>query len=71
MNYCDTDSLCISFTGSQISKDETRENELKATFDDCLKESSREEFYKIWKDWFVTERTIEDEKMPGKLKSYF
>jgi hypothetical protein len=49
----------------------TREDSLKATFDPVLKPESKNEFYKIWKSWFVTENTIEDEKAPGKLKSKF
>lgn len=71
LNYCDTDSLCVSFTESTISESDSRESQLRSTFDNCLIEESREEFYKIWKNWFVTENTIEDEKKPGKLKSKF
>ena len=63
-----TDSLCISFTGSKTPVDETRESELKSTFDNCLIKESRDEFYSIWKKWFVTEKSVEDEKKPGKLK---
>lgn len=69
LNYCDTDSLCISFTESLTPVDDSRESQLRSTFENCLIEESRDQFYQIWKDWFVTEETIEDEKKPGKLKS--
>ena len=49
--------------------DDSRESQLRSTFENCLIEETRDQFYQIWKDWFVTEETIEDEKKPGKLKS--
>ena len=34
-----------------------------------VKPELKTEFLKVWKKWFVTEDTVEDEKCPGKLKS--
>ena len=34
-----------------------------------VKPELQTEFLKVWKTWFVTENTVEDEKCPGKLKS--
>ena len=48
---------------------EDRETILKCTFEPILKPDLKDEFFKIWKTWFVTENTVEDEKFPGKLKS--
>ena len=34
-----------------------------------IKPGMENEFLSIWKKWFVTEDTVDDEKFPGKLKS--
>ena len=48
---------------------ESREENLRSTFDNCLLPGLKDEFYSIWEKWFVTKDTVEDEKKPGKLKS--
>ncbi len=42
---------------------------MRAIFDPILKADRKEDFYKIWQDWFVLEETVRDEKTSGKLKS--
>ena len=36
-----------------------------------IKPELKEEFFRVWENWFVTENTTEDEKFPGKLKSNY
>ena len=42
---------------------------MRAIFEPLLKEDRKEDFFKIWADWFVLEETVRDEKTSGKLKS--
>ena len=42
---------------------------MRAIFEPMLKPDRKEEFFKIWSDWFVLEETVRDEKTSGKLKS--
>ena len=69
LNYCDTDSLAISFTRTCRTDNASVEQNLRNTFDNCLKPELKTDFYRIWEDWFVTTNEISDQKRPGKLKS--
>ena len=42
---------------------------MRAIFEPLLKENRKEDFFKIWADWFVLEETVRDEKTSGKLKT--
>ena len=42
---------------------------MRAIFEPILQEERKEDFFRIWHDWFVLEDTVRDEKTSGKLKS--
>ena len=58
--------LATTKTGAS---DGTRKSSMRAIFEPLLKEDRKEDFFKIWGEWFVLEDTVRDEKTPGKLKS--
>ena len=67
--YCDTDSMCLGLTNADpITPDMTLEQQLRAVFDNIVKDTMRESWESNWKNWFVTENTAEDQRYPGKLK---
>ena len=64
--------LCfVAFTGSEIPKDNSRRANMLSVLLPVIKAGQKENFLAVWEDWFVTENTVEDEKCPGKLKSWF
>ena len=69
LSYCDTDSICIALTKSQLPEDKSRKSELLSILLPVVKPELQDEFYPAFEKWFVTENTVEDEKFPGKLKS--
>ena len=42
---------------------------MKSVLLPIIKPGLLDEFLGVWKSWFVTEDSVEDEKEPGKLKS--
>ncbi|CAG5091485.1 Oidioi.mRNA.OKI2018_I69.PAR.g13071.t1.cds [Oikopleura dioica] len=67
LNYCDTDSLAISFTRSRECEDSNR-SLMEATFLPCVREELKDEFLQEWHKWLVLENTTLNEKTPGLLK---
>ena len=68
--YADTDSMALATTRTQpMVEGMTPEEELRAVFEPIVKPEMMDSWNANWKKWFVTEATVEDEKMPGKLKS--
>ena len=52
-------------------RDETRHEKLSAVFLPIVRPGMKDQFLAIWKNWFVTDDTILDEKTPGKMKSKY
>ena len=84
--YCDTgkhniyipysnfnlDSLCIATTQTKTITDEmTLEEKLKSIFEPILKPNMVNSWQRQWKDYFVTENTVEDKRCPGKMKRMY
>ena len=71
--YADTDSMCFGLSQSapDPGKKATKEDQLRALFDPVVKPSMRESWERSWKDWFVTTASVDDQRMPGKLKSKY
>lgn len=57
----------LALTNSKPVKG-NREEQYRALFDNLIKEDMRESWEKIWKNWFCTAETVEDDRTPGKLK---
>ena len=71
LSYCDTDSICLGLTKSELPKDKSRRSELLSVILPIIKPELLDDFYPEFEKWFVTHDTVEDEKYPGKLKSIF
>ncbi|CAG5083743.1 Oidioi.mRNA.OKI2018_I69.PAR.g10449.t1.cds [Oikopleura dioica] len=67
LNYCDTDSLAISFTRSGTDGQTTR-SQMEAALLPCVREELMEEFLQVWHKWIVLEDTTLNHKTPGLLK---
>ena len=61
--------MVLAFTDSKLPKNESRREKMLSIFLPVIKSGMEKEFLSIWKRWFVTEDTVDDEKFPGKLKS--
>ncbi|CAG5090016.1 Oidioi.mRNA.OKI2018_I69.PAR.g12434.t1.cds [Oikopleura dioica] len=68
LNYCDTDSLAISFTRSEECID-TNRSKMMTSFLPCVHQELKYEFLQECGKWLVLENTNLNEKTPGLLKS--
>ncbi|CAG5101819.1 Oidioi.mRNA.OKI2018_I69.chr1.g14.t1.cds [Oikopleura dioica] len=68
LNYCDTDSLAISFTRSGTDGKTTR-SQMEAALLPCVREELMDEFLQVWHKWIVLEDTTLNHKTPGLLKA--
>lgn len=63
------DSLCLATTQTKPFDDNvTVEDKIKCIFQPILKPDMIESWNKSWKNFFVTEDTVEDKRCPGKMK---
>ena len=74
--YADTDSMCLGLSRTIQSKlpavpEDNLEKYHEAVFGPLVKPSMRESWEKTWKQWFVTTKQVEDQRLPGKLKLEF
>ena len=61
----------LGFSKTGPINSSSRFDTLSAIFFPILKPGVKDEFLATWKEWFVTEDTIVDEKTPGKMKSMY
>ena len=69
LTYCDTDSLCVASTKTDLlTGEESLEEKMSKIFLPIVKTEMREEFLIRWRNEFVLEETIDNSRKPGLMK---
>ena len=65
-------ALALTKTGKpRIVYKNVREAILRSVFDPIVKPNMKESWESEWKNWFVYQDTVEDERKPGKVSNIF
>ena len=67
--YADTDSMCLGLSRTLEPQDDSIESYYRSLFDPIVRPDRKESWESNWKSWIVTTKAVEDQRMPGKLKS--